>query len=75
MITIDHDFQGTEIIRGDMLHILKSFPDSILGGIITDPPYASGAATQNGKQQSTSAKYSSAKKNNRLSDFEGDSKD
>ena len=75
MEQIDHTFTGAKIIRGDMLHVLQSFPDSLFGGIITDPPYASGAADQNARQKSTAQKYSSAKPDNALPDFEGDSKD
>ena len=75
MHRIDQDFKGAAIIHGDTLKVLKSFPDKIFGGIITDPPYASGAADQNTRQKSTAAKYSSAKTDNLLPDFEGDSKD
>ncbi|MCL2078744.1 MAG: site-specific DNA-methyltransferase [Oscillospiraceae bacterium] len=72
---IDHNFAGAEIIHGDILSVLPTFPDGLFGGIICDPPYASGAADQNAKQKSTAAKYSSAKTNNPLPDFEGDAKD
>jgi len=72
---IDHGFTGAEIIHGDLLHVLPTFPDKLFGGIICDPPYASGAADQNGKQKTTAQKYSSAKTNNILPNFEGDSKD
>ena len=72
---IDHNFTGAAIIRGDTLQVLKTFPDALFGGIITDPPYASGAADQNARQKSTAVKYSSAKTGNLLPDFEGDSKD
>ncbi|MDR0905500.1 MAG: site-specific DNA-methyltransferase [Oscillospiraceae bacterium] len=75
MIQIDHDFTGAEIIRGDTLQILRTFPDGLFSGIITDPPYASGAADQNARQKSTAQKYSSIKSGNPLPDFEGDSKD
>lgn len=75
MTKIDHNFTGHTIIHGDTLRVLESFPNDLFGGIITDPPYASGAADQNGRQKSTAAKYSSAKTNNLLPDFEGDSKD
>ncbi|MDL2233261.1 site-specific DNA-methyltransferase [Ruminococcaceae bacterium OttesenSCG-928-L11] len=75
MTKIDHDFQGAHIIHGDLLHVLPTFPDQLFGGIITDPPYASGAADQNTKQRSTAMKYTSAKEDNRLPDFEGDAKD
>ena len=73
--TIDYGFSGAEIIHGDLLKILPTFPDGLFGGIICDPPYASGAADQNAKQKSTAQKYSSAKHGNPLPDFEGDSKD
>lgn len=73
--SIDHDFTGTKIIHGDLLHVLPTFPDALFGGILTDPPYASGAADQNAKQQATSAKYSSMKGKNPFPDFEGDAKD
>jgi site-specific DNA-methyltransferase (adenine-specific) len=75
MTPIDHTFTGAEIIRGDTLQALKTFPDSLFGGVITDPPYASGAADQNARQKSTAQKYSSAKPGSALPDFEGDSKD
>lgn len=76
MTRIDQHFTGAEIIQGDMLSTLSQFPDNLFGGIISDPPYASGAANQNAKQQSTGKKYTSAEKNiNQLPDFEGDSKD
>jgi len=75
MHTIDHGFTGHQIIQGDTIHVLKTFPDNLFGGILTDPPYASGAATQNGKQQSTAKKYSSLKGDCPFPDFEGDSKD
>jgi DNA modification methylase len=72
---IDRDFTGTKIIHGDLLRVLPTFPGKLFGGIVCDPPYASGAADQNAKQKSTGAKYSSAKTNSTLPDFEGDSKD
>ncbi len=46
---IDHNFTGNTIIQGDTLRVLKTFPDNLFGGVITDPPYASGAADQNGR--------------------------
>jgi site-specific DNA-methyltransferase (adenine-specific) len=75
MIKIDHNFTGTAIIHGDSLTVMRSFPDALFGGVITDPPYASGAADQNARQLSTAKKYSSLKNNNPLPNFEGDSKD
>jgi site-specific DNA-methyltransferase (adenine-specific) len=75
MIPIDHNFTGTTIIFGDALEVLRSFPDALFGAIITDPPYASGAADQNARQQPTAHKYSNLKNDNPLPDFEGDCKD
>jgi len=75
MKNYDQSFTGTEIIQGDVLHVLPSLPDDLFGGILTDPPYASGAADQNTRQKSTSAKYSSLKSKNPFPDFEGDTKD
>ena len=75
MVQIDHSFTGTAIIHGDTLQVLRTVPDALFGGVITDPPYASGASDQNARQKSTAQKYSSAKQNCTLPDFEGDSKD
>ena len=75
MTNIDHDFKGTQIIHGDVLHVLPTFPNGLFGGIITDPPYASGAADQNARQRATSMKYTSVKGGNPLPDFEGDATD
>jgi site-specific DNA-methyltransferase (adenine-specific) len=75
MYPIDHNFTGTLIIHGDAPHVLKTFPDALFGGIITDPPYASGAADTNARQKSTAQKYTSHKTGHPLPDFEGDAKD
>jgi site-specific DNA-methyltransferase (adenine-specific) len=75
MFQIDSNFTGTRIVRGDTFGVLRTFPDALFGAIITDPPYASGAADQNARQKPTAVKYSSAKSGNALPDFEGDSKD
>jgi len=72
---IEHGFTGEKIIHGDLLKVLPTFPDNFFGGIICDPPYASGAADQNSRQKSTAQKYCSTKEGNRLPDFEGDAKD
>lgn len=72
---IDETYRGCSIIHGDALHIISQFPPGLFGGIITDPPYASGGATQNEKQKSTGKKYSSTKGDCPFPDFEGDSKD
>jgi site-specific DNA-methyltransferase (adenine-specific) len=72
---IDHNFKGHQIIHGDLLKVLPTFQDNLFGGIICDPPYASGASNQNAKQVSTAKKYTSVKSGNPLPDFEGDAKD
>jgi site-specific DNA-methyltransferase (adenine-specific) len=72
---IDGSFTGARIIQGDALQILREFPNGLLGGIITDPPYSSGASDLNAKQKATSSKYSNFKQGSVLPDFEGDSKD
>ena len=48
-----------EIIHGDSLTVLESFPPSTFDAVITDPPYASGGRTQAEKSKSTAKKYSS----------------
>ena len=35
-----------EIIHGDSLTVLESFPPGAFDAVITDPPYASGGRTQ-----------------------------
>ena len=72
---IGKDFIGTKIIQGDVLRILPTFKDKSIGGIVTDPPYSSGGLDLGTKQRTTAQKYSSAKANSPLPDFEGDAKD
>jgi len=71
--SIGEDFVGAKIIQGDVLRILPTFKDKSIGGIICDPPYASGGADLATRQRTTAQKYSSAKVNNPLPDFHGDS--
>ena len=73
--SIGEDFVGAKIIQGDVLRVLPTFKDKSIGGIICDPPYASGGADLGTKQRTTAQKYSSAKANSQLPDFEGDAKD
>jgi site-specific DNA-methyltransferase (adenine-specific) len=75
MTKIAKDFTGTTIIQGEALSTLRSFPDGVFGGIITDPPYSSGGLNLNARQQSTELKYSTNKKARSLPDFVGDYKD
>ena len=48
-----------EIIHGDSLTVLESFPPGTFDAVITDPPYASGGRTQAEKSKATAKKYSS----------------
>ncbi|MCL2462487.1 MAG: hypothetical protein FWF44_07470, partial [Defluviitaleaceae bacterium] len=68
-------FKGTEILHADSLSKLKAFPDGVFGGVITDPPYSSGAFSISSKQADTSKKYSSIKSDNKNVSFMGDGKD
>lgn len=63
-----------EIIQGDALSLLRSYPAGSFDAIITDPPYASGGRTQAEKNKSTSQKYSSMGENAPPA-FDGDAKD
>lgn len=62
-----------EIIHGDSLTVLESFPPSTFDAVITDPPYASGGRTQAEKSKATAKKYSSMG-GNAPPDFDGDAK-
>ena len=51
-----------QMMQGHALTILSGMPrDALFDAVITDPPYASGAATQNGISAKTSTKYTSSK--------------
>ena len=63
-----------EIIHGDALSLLRSYPAGSFDAIITDPPYASGGRTQAEKNKSTAQKYSSMGENAPPA-FDGDAKD
>ena len=63
-----------EIIHGDSLTVLESFPPSTFDAVIPDPPYASGGRTQAEKSKATAKKYSSMG-GNAPPDFDGDAKD
>ena len=64
-----------QMMQGHALTIQSGMPrDALFDAVITDPPYASGAATQNGISAKTSTKYTSSK-NCPYPDFEGDAMD
>ena len=66
-----------QMMQGHALTILSEMPrDYLFDAVITDPPYASGAATQSGISAKTSTKYTSSKRGNcPYPDFEGDAMD
>lgn len=52
-----------QMMQGHALTILSEMPrDYLFDAVITDPPYASGAATQSGISAKTSTKYTSSKR-------------
>lgn len=66
-----------ELIQGHALDVLERMArESMYDAVITDPPYASGAATQSGVAASTSTKYTNKKRGDcPFPDFEGDAMD
>lgn len=66
-----------ELIQGHALDVLERMAaDTMYDAVITDPPYASGAATQSGVAASTATKYTSTKRGDcPFPDFEGDAMD
>ena len=63
------------ILHGDTLKLIKAFQPGIFDALVTDPPYASGSSKPNERNRTTNQKYSSAKAENALPDFDGDNKD
>ena len=64
-----------QMMQGHALTILSEMPrDNLFDAVITDPPYASGAATLSGISAKTSTKYTSSK-SCPYPDFEGDAMD
>lgn len=52
-----------QMMQGHALTILSEMPrDYLFDAVITDPPYASGAATLSGISAKTSTKYTSSKR-------------
>lgn len=47
------------ILHGDVMHIVPHMTRAVFDAVITDPPYASGGASQTAKNRSTTEKYSS----------------
>lgn len=64
-----------KILHGDVLSMLRSFPNDYFDGVITDPPYSSGGRSTADRQKSTANKYTSTKEKCSIKNFEGDNKD
>ena len=63
------------ILHGDVMHIVPRMTRAIFDAVITDPPYASGGASQTAKNRSTTEKYSSLRGGKALPDFDSDQMD
>ena len=63
------------LYHGDALAILAGLPDASVDGIITDPPYSSGGATQTARKASTGTKYEATGRLTKTPDFVGDARD
>ena len=51
-LTIEHSGgDGWTILHGDMLNLMRSFESGVFDAVITDPPYASGGASQTAKNR------------------------
>ena len=65
-----------DMIQGHALTELSRMPGNrMFDAVVTDPPYASGSATQNGVAASTASKYTRTKGRCPYPDFEGDGMD
>ena len=75
-LTVEHSGgDGWTILHGDMMNLMRSFESGVFDAVITDPPYASGGASQTAKNRTTNQKYSSMSPDKALPDFAGDQKD
>ena len=63
------------ILHGDVMHIVPHMTRAVFDAVITDPPYASGGASQTAKNRSTTEKYSSLRGDKALPDFDSDQMD
>src|SRR5699024_12567372 len=63
------------ILHGDAMHIVPHMTKAFFDAVITDPPYASGGASQTAKNRSTTEKYSSLRGDEALPDFDSDQMD
>ena len=59
---MDIDLTQSQIIPGNALELLESFPGESIDAVVTDPPYASLADSIASDRRSSSAMYSSARR-------------
>lgn len=72
--TVFHD-ERTTIYQGDAWQVLQTLPDDSIDGVITDPPYSTGALTLSGKQADPGKKYQNTKTKKSFPEMLGDGKD
>lgn len=72
MIELGNDCR---LYLGDALDILRTLPNGIADGVITDSPYSSGGQFRGDRAQSTVYKYVSTEQKGNLPDFTGDNRD
>lgn len=75
-LTVEHSGgDGWTLLHGDTLSIVRAFKPGVFDAVITDPPYASGGASQTARNRSTTEKYSSLRGDKALPDFDSDQMD
>ena len=65
----------TTLYQGDAWQILQTLADESIDGIITDPPYSTGALTLSGKQADPGKKYQNSSTKKTFPEMLGDGKD
>jgi site-specific DNA-methyltransferase (adenine-specific) len=63
------------IHNGESLAWLKTLPDGIADGIVTDPPYSSGGQYRSDRTQKTNTKYLNTDNEGLYASFSGDNRD
>ena len=64
-----------DLIYGDALERLPTFPSAAFDAIVTDPPYCSGGMTMSERARSASVKYMQSKQKTQWPEFESESMD
>lgn len=63
------------LIHGEAIQEMRKMKTGSFGGMLTDPPYASGGQSSSARQQTTAQKYTEKKGNHPLPNFLGDQLD